>query len=230
MTNQKIYEKVAEHIKTQILKGDIKPGEKLPSAKELCERYQVSRSTVREALSALQVIGLIETRQGEGSTVRTVNPEDFKLPNFQQVLLTKETLLELLEARNLLEVSIAGLAAINRTESDLEKLVLILESMEEHLHDEQQSRLLDMQFHLAIATSSQNSILLRMLESISEPMEKSMKDIRKVSFNKEFSDSVLAGHQNVYFAIAEGNAELAEQMMKDHLNHFFIWMKEYYKR
>ena len=65
MTTVRIYEKISDHIKQQILSGKLKPGDKLPSDKELCELYSVGRSTIREALSVLKIMGLIESRQGE---------------------------------------------------------------------------------------------------------------------------------------------------------------------
>ena len=93
MSTVRIYEQIADHIKQQILDGKLKPGEKLPSDKELCQLYSVGRSTIREALSALKIIGLIETRQGEGSTICKINPEDVEMPDFSGLLLSDKTIL-----------------------------------------------------------------------------------------------------------------------------------------
>jgi GntR family transcriptional repressor for pyruvate dehydrogenase complex len=86
-----MYEIIAEQIKNQIMSGALKPGERLPTSKELSERYQVGRSTVREALSALEVMGFIETRQGEGSTVKIFKSEDVGMPDFQSFLVSRIT-------------------------------------------------------------------------------------------------------------------------------------------
>ncbi|WP_331436811.1 FadR/GntR family transcriptional regulator [Gordoniibacillus kamchatkensis] len=117
--NRKIYEKIAAHLEEQIAGGVLKPGDKLPSTKELSESYQVGRSTIREALSALKAKGLLDIHQGEGSYVRKVEPGDVQLPKLATLLLSKESVLELLEARKALETANAGIAAAKRTEADL---------------------------------------------------------------------------------------------------------------
>jgi GntR family transcriptional repressor for pyruvate dehydrogenase complex len=219
----KIYENIAKHIKQQILNGDLAPGQRLPSVKELCDRYDVSRPSVREALSALKVMGLIETKQGEGSTVKAYTPMDIDMSDFQQVLINDETMLELVEAREALELTNSRLAAVKRTNEDLKKLQEIINKMEFNLltKDIKESEQLDMLFHLTIAQSTHNSIIVRLLETISAPLAKSMQEIRKLCYSDlDFHQILFDMHRAIYLAILKGEPSLAEQAMLNHLSHF----------
>ncbi|WP_338450096.1 FadR/GntR family transcriptional regulator [Niallia oryzisoli] len=230
INRQKIYEIIAEQIKDQILSGALKPGERLPTGKELCEMYQVGRSTVREALSALEIMGLIETRQGEGSTVKKFNPEDVGLPDFQQILISEETIIELMEARKSLELSNARLAAQKRTEEDLKKLEDNLKTMELNITNKKESKRIDMLFHQIVAQSTQNTIMARLLETISDSMDKAMEEIRRITFdNPVLTKKILEEHRQIYHAIVEQNPLLAQQKMAEHLDHFEGAMKNYYQ-
>lgn len=230
INRQKIYEVIATQIKQKIMNGDLKPGDRLPTGKELCEMYQVGRSTVREALSALEIMGLIETRQGEGSTVKAWKPEDVELPNLQDYLISEETVLELMEARKALEISISRMAAIKRTEEDLKKLEENLNNMELNITNAKESKKIDMFFHKILAQSTHNSIMVRLLETISEQMDKAMEEIRRISFNRPgLTKRILEEHRSIYQAVVEKNPILAQQNMLDHLEHFENEMIEYYE-
>jgi len=221
MTTVRIYEKIADHIKQQILDGKLKPGDKLPSDKELCQHYSVGRSTIREALSALKIMGLIESRQGEGSTICKVDPEDVKMPDFSGFLLSDQSILELMEARKLLEISNAEVAASRRTDEDLMKFQQILNRMQVHLLNEEESKKEDMLFHHTIAEATHNTIMVKLLETISEQMDKAMREIRRAGFlNPASAQRLLAEHTAIYQAIKDQDAEKAQQSMKSHLEYF----------
>jgi GntR family transcriptional regulator, transcriptional repressor for pyruvate dehydrogenase complex len=230
INRQKIYEVIAEQIKQQIMNGDLKPGDRLPTGKELCEMYQVGRSTVREALSALEIMGLIETRQGEGSTVKTWKAENMEFPNLQDFLISEETVLELMEARKSLEISISRMAAVKRTEEDLKKLEANLKSMEQNLTNANESKRIDMLFHKILARSTHNSIMVHLLETISDQMDKAMEEIRRITFGSpSLSERILKEHRSIYEAVVDQDLTLAQQKMLDHLGHFESEMIEYYK-
>lgn len=221
MTTEKIYEKIAEHIKQQIFTGSLKPGEKLPSDKELCQLYSVGRSTIREAMSALKIMGLLESRQGEGSYVKIYNSEDVGMPDFSGFLLSDETILELMEARKSLELSNVELAASKRTDENLKKFQEILHQMEFNLINEDESEKADMLFHRTLAEATQNSIMVRLLDTIAEQMEKAMREIRRMGFsNPSTANRLLKEHKKIYQAIVKQDIEKAHKYMKDHLEHF----------
>ncbi|WP_413376702.1 FadR/GntR family transcriptional regulator [Alkalihalobacillus sp. 1P02AB] len=228
MTSLRIYEKIADHIKQQILEGQLKPGEKLPSDKELCELYSVGRSTLREALSALKIMGFIETRQGEGSTVCKIDPQHIGMPDFTGLLLSDKSILELVEARKSLEISNVELAASKRTDNDLKKFEEIINQMELKVLNKEESEKEDMIFHQTIAKATQNSIMVQLIETISIQMEKAMREIRRMGFiNPKSTNILLEEHKRIYQAIAEQDVEKAHKSMKDHLERFEYELQNY---
>jgi GntR family transcriptional repressor for pyruvate dehydrogenase complex len=218
---RKIYEEIADVIKEQITSGKLQPGEKLPSTRELSERFQVGRSTMREALSALKAMGLVEIHQGEGSYVRKLDPADVEMPQLEALIMSRTTILELLEARQSLEVSNAGLAADKRTEEDLMVFEQILERMKENLGNEEEGEKADILFHLTLAEATHNSIMVRLLEAISTQIELAIRETRRIQMysNKSVSSQLWKEHQEVYEAIKDGDAALAQEKMKQHLFH-----------
>ncbi|WP_026326580.1 FadR/GntR family transcriptional regulator [Paenibacillus ginsengihumi] len=221
ITTRKIYEAIAEQIKDMIVGGDLKPGDKLPSTKELSERFQVGRSTVREALSALKAMGLVEIRQGEGSYVRSIEYKDVELPQYDAVLMSRETVLELIEARKALEISNAALAAEKRSDEDLAKFEAVLQRMREHIGDEEEGERSDMAFHLVLAEATHNSIMVRLIESISAQMQTAIRQTRRLQMyaSREVSSQLLAEHRAIYEAVKAGDPAAAQECMREHLLH-----------
>lgn len=134
---KKIYEEVAEAILHMIQTGQLKPGDKLDSVQQLAENFQVGRAAIREALTALRAMGLIEMKQGEGTYVREFDPAMLSFPISAAVLMNKEDVVHLLEVRKLLEVGAAGVAARRRTEEDLRAMKSTLEQMRQAIGDEE---------------------------------------------------------------------------------------------
>ncbi|MEI7024906.1 FadR/GntR family transcriptional regulator [Paenibacillus sp. y28] len=221
ITSRKIYEQVAERIRQQITEGRLQPGQKLPSARELSEVYQVGRSTVREALSALKAMGLVEIHHGEGSFVRELDSSSLVMPQIDTLLLSKDTVLELIEARKALEVSNAGIAAQKRTEDNLREMKALLTLMEQHLGDESVGEQADMQFHLALAKATRNSIMVRLLETISGQMEAAIHETRRLEMyaSKSVSEQLWREHEAVYHAVLARDSAAAQEAMQLHLFH-----------
>ncbi|GIP35258.1 FadR/GntR family transcriptional regulator [Paenibacillus sp. J2TS4] len=221
ISNRKIYEEIADQIKKQIVGGGLPPGTKLPSTRELSESYQVGRSTVREALSALKAMGLVEIRQGEGSYVRCFDPEDLAMPGLESILMSRTTVLELLEARQSLEISNAGLAATKRTEEDLRTFEFILSTMEENIGNEEEGEKYDLLFHMALARATHNSIMVRLLETISSQVELAIRETRRLQLYSKTSASkrLWMEHKEIYEAVQAADANLAQDKMRTHLYH-----------
>lgn len=108
---KKIYEEVADALLDMIKNGELKPGDKLDSVHALSESFQVSRSAVREALSALKAMGLVEMKQGEGTYLKEFELNQISQPLSAALLMKKEDVKQLLEVRKLLEIGVASLAA-----------------------------------------------------------------------------------------------------------------------
>ncbi|WP_338450116.1 FCD domain-containing protein [Niallia oryzisoli] len=133
-----------------------------------------------------------------------------------------------MEARKSLEISISRMAVIKRTEEDLKKLEENLNNMELNITNANESKKIDILFHRILAQSTHNSIMVRLLETISEQMDKAMEEIRRISFNRPgLTKRILEEHRSIYQAVVEKNPILAQQNMLDHLEHFENEMIEY---
>ncbi|WP_326847700.1 FadR/GntR family transcriptional regulator [Priestia endophytica] len=216
---RKIYEQVAEELLLNIKNGDLKPGDKLDSVWQLAENFQVGRSAIREALSALRAMGLIEMRQGEGTFVREFDPSMISLPITTAVLMKKEDIENLLEVRKVLEVGASGAAASKRTEEDLINMKNILEKMLNSVGDEELGEKADFQFHLAVAKASQNPLLVGLMNNVGEMMLQSMRETRRVwLYSKETTSQRLYDeHMQIYKAIEAMDVRRAQDLMISHL-------------
>ncbi|AKO91468.1 FadR/GntR family transcriptional regulator [Priestia filamentosa] len=216
---RKIYEQVAEELLLNIKNGDLKPGDKLDSVWQLAENFQVGRSAIREALSALRAMGLIEMRQGEGTFVREFDPSMISLPITTAVLMKKEDIENLLEVRKVLEVGASGAAASKRTEEDLTNMKNILEKMLNSVGDEELGEKVDFQFHLAVAKASQNPLLVGLMNNVGEMMLQSMRETRRVwLYSKETTSQRLYDeHMQIYKAIEAMDVRRAQDLMISHL-------------
>ncbi|GBF12489.1 FadR/GntR family transcriptional regulator [Tepidibacillus infernus] len=215
---QKIYERVAEQLKEMIINGDLKPGERLLSVRELAEQLQVGRSAVREALTALNAMGLVEIRQGEGTFVKKYTESDLVSFDIFTLLLDFEQIQSLLEIRKILEVSAAELAAERRTNEDLFHLEQALKKMEVDLSNLDANEEADWMFHYALSKATKNNMLVYIIENISDAIKKSLRTSRKVLFSMpKTPERLLTEHQNIYQAVEQKDAELAASLMFQHL-------------
>jgi len=210
------YEQIAEHIKRLILDGELKEGDKLPSTRELSERFGVGRSTTREALSALKAMGLIDIRQGGHCTVLRVPTS-----GLESLRVNQRTILELLEARKSFEISNAGLAASKRDDADLDAFRSMLLEMESHLGDESAGERTDLAFHRQLAKATHNSILLTLFDTVSSQMELAIRETRRAELyaNRSVSDRLYREHRAIFEAVERGDAAAAEARMREHLQH-----------
>lgn len=151
---RRLYIEVANQIENQIRSGNIKTGERLPSERDLASRFEVSRPTIREAMIALEIAGLVEIRTGSGI---------YALPTNDQALSRQlddvPGPFEVLEARLLVEPEAVSLAAARITSNQLEVLEKALKVMESADSDEHQKEQADELFHCTIATATNNSAL-----------------------------------------------------------------------
>ncbi|MCA9876631.1 MAG: FadR family transcriptional regulator [Thermomicrobiales bacterium] len=160
---------IARRLVDHLLSGNIAPGSRLPSERQLAEAFGVGRSAVREALAALSLIGLIEIRHGDGTYLKRADSP--LLPQVVEwgLLLGEQHTADLIEARQRIEVVVAGLAAERRSESDLAVLEVCLARMGEQAAPGGDSAAFvdaDVEFHLALAEAAGNSALRDVLASI----------------------------------------------------------------
>lgn len=226
---RKTSEIVADDLEKQIKEGSLKPGDRIPTIDQLAVQYGVGKSTVREALSQLKARGFIQPRQGEGTFVK----QDAKgaLSNIPLPLSgDPEALVQLLEVRQLIEGGCAAAAAKHADEQDLLRLFNILKKMEAAIDNEELSRLYDIQFHMGIAQASKNPFLVKIMETMSEAMNATIRDSRSLWMyeSQQQNMQLYLDHKSIYDAISESNSELAQLRISAHLDNVVAALKEYH--
>lgn len=199
-------EAVLTDLRAAIEGNDLPVGTKLPAEAALAGRYGVSRSVIREALRSTNALGLTETRTGRGTFVvatRTNTEPAFGRYSVQA----------LREARPHIEVPAAGLAALRRTDEQLERLRALVSGMDV-VNDPSEWVRLDGEFHLCIAQSSGNVVFASVVDDIREALSEQSKMLNTAPGRREASS---AEHKAIVAAIAEGSAEGASAAMAEHL-------------
>lgn len=227
---KKIYEQVAEALHEKIRSGVLKPGDKLDSVEMLAENFKVGRSAVREALSALRTLGIIEIRQGEGTYVKQFEPNDLRFPLSIAMLMNSKDVMNLLEVRKIIEIGAAAAAARKRNAENLIMLEKALEEMRIQHGNEDLGERSDLNFHLAVASSTQNMILVKLLTDISALMGETMKETRRIWFSSRETtrENLHEEHLAVYRAILSQDVEGAKQAMSNHLENVEKVIQKYF--
>ena len=219
MKQVKLYQQVEERLAEEIVNGVFKPGDMLPAERDLMERFNVGRPSIREAVFSLSKRGLIEV--GSGRRPRVLQPSfDIVLRELnlivRQVLNTPENIMHLMEIRRLLECSLARKAAFEATGSQIEDLRAKLEDNEQALGHLQRFWETDAAFHASIARMSGNPIL----PTIVDLVLKWLIDNRRVTISEPGSDeTAFRHHQAIFEAIERRNPDNAENAMQTHLQH-----------
>lgn len=216
---RKIYEEIVEQIRNLIISGELKPGDRLPPERDLVERLQVSRASIREALSALEMMGLLEVRSGEGTYIRKLRSESVVAPLAWMLSMEKGTVLELLEVRKILEVQAVVLAAERANEADFKELAAALDDMKSALqHSAWGGEKADHRFHYAITRATKNKILIRLMDTISDLVEHMLKTSRSKLYEGRYTpDLLFQEHVGIYEAIKVRDSAKARDLMLLHL-------------
>ncbi|AFM01151.1 MULTISPECIES: FadR/GntR family transcriptional regulator [Desulfitobacterium] len=215
---RKIYEEIVEQIRELVARGELKPGDRLPSERDLVERLKVSRASIREALSALELMGLLEVRSGEGTFVRKLRSESVVAPLAWMLTMEKGTVLELLEIRKILEVQAVGMAAERAEGEDLRELSAALERLQDDLNSPTSDGSSDHRFHYAITRATKNKIMIRLMDTISDLMKYSLKTSRSKLYEGKYTPALLfQEHKKIYEAIMAKDIQGAKDFMLAHL-------------
>lgn len=215
---KKIYQEVVEQIRELIAEGTLHPGDKLISERELAEKLGVGRSAVREAFRALETMGLIDIRPGEGTFVRQASAHKLIEPLATVMLMEKKHNRDILEIRKIIEVGAAGLAAERRTEEELIHIGEALDQMEKDAASGASGEDSDYHFHKAVAEAAHNPLIIRLWLTVGDSMQQAMKVARNKFFNAiGTKDRLLEEHRKIYEAIKEKDAAKASEYMLDHL-------------
>jgi len=205
VAREKLAVTVAQQIRDTV--RGLSPGTRLPSLAVLSGQLGVGRSTVREALTGLEAMGIIEVRHGQGVFVADTVPA---------VPLADSLTPIAVEARTLVEIELAGLAARRRTDDELDEMHRLLAKHAEHLAAREGPIVATSQFHLAVIEAAHNDILAAVV-----------RPFLKVAFERgpalyqtepEYADRELAEHRAVLDAITAGDEAVARDRMRDHLS------------
>ena len=209
----KVYEEVAKQIERLILKK-LKPGDKLPSERELAEILQVSRSSIRDAIRGLELVGLVEPRQGTGTIVRE-RPTESSVNPFADALKRRQGLVtELLDFRKMLEPPLAARAAANASAEEISEMEDILQRQQETQSRGDAAIGEDAEFHYSIALASGNSVVLKVIDTLMDLL----RDTREHSLQVEGrAQKSLAGHRRILAAVKRHDAEAAKSAMRRHI-------------
>jgi GntR family transcriptional regulator, transcriptional repressor for pyruvate dehydrogenase complex len=209
----KVYEEVAKQIERLILKK-LKPGDKLPSERELAEILQVSRSSIRDAIRSLELVGLVEPRQGAGTIVRERSPESSVNPFTDTLKRRQELVTELLDFRKMLEPPLAARAATHASAEDISEMEEILQRQEEKQDQGNVASAEDAEFHYSIALASGNSVVLKVIDTLMDLLRETRENSLQVLGRSQKS---LAGHRRILAAIKRHDAEAAKAAMRRHI-------------
>jgi GntR family transcriptional regulator, hexuronate regulon transcriptional repressor len=209
---RKLYRQVADSVMASIKGGDHKPGSRLPSERDLAVAYKVSRPTVREAMIALEIRGLVESRHGSGIYVTEHPPaqigaDDLDIGAF-----------ELTEARRLFEGEAAALAATTITDEQVAELETIIADMIKENNRKQTGEMADRRFHVAIARATRNTAITTVIENLWDIRYKSplcrhmLERARSMGVQPRISE-----HRRILAALKKHDPKAARAAMRDHL-------------
>ncbi len=205
----KYYEKIIASISDMIASEELKPGDLLPSERELAEQFQLSRVPVREALKILEFLGVIKYIPGKGMQVQRIEIPSLLSKMFFGINATYDTIRQLFEIRLLIEPYAAAQAALCATPEDLKKIYGALT-----VNETDSPSNLSMNFHQAIIAASHNQLLSEIYKFLYTLLELSR---RSSDLNSRYNNSPLRFHLDIYTAIREGNSAAAEKLMREHL-------------
>lgn len=213
MSIKRLYEKVTESLATDILGGVYNIGDRLPSERDLATSFSVSRQTIREAMIALEVDGLIEVVTGSGNYIKALQRKDGVAAPMDVGPF------ELLEARAHVEGEAAAIAALHITDEQIAALEVLVAEMEaENARDVIMSEDADRRFHLAIAEATQNSAMIYLVEELWRARQRSQQSIKLLEHSRaEGVKPRIDEHAAIVEALRARNADAARHAMRTHL-------------
>lgn len=211
---KRIYEDIVGQIQGLLADGELKSRDQLPPERELSERFEVSRTSVREAIRALESMGLVESRSGEGTYV-AASVEALLSPLASALRQQKDPILEVFEARKILEPEIAALAAERATARQVQQLEAILEKQARQIASGETGVESDTAFHSALAQAARNRVFLRLNAALVD----SLRATRERSLQTQGRPvRSLAGHREILKAVRAKDPAKARQAMLGHLD------------
>ncbi len=218
VSRQRLYEQVAAQIEMMIRNGELVAGDPLPAERELLERFGVGRVTIREALLSLQQKGLVQVSNGERARVTRPSADSLmgSLTGAAYVYLSdKEGVRHFQDLRSMVEIAMVRFAALNASKEDLVRIGDALKRNRAAKDDPTIFSETDVEFHQEIARVSRNPLLIGGYKALNGWLTEQREQAIEVEGAK---DTAIEAHQQIFLAIAAGDADGAEKMMHDHLD------------
>ena len=181
---------------------------------ELAERFGVSRSSLRDAIRTLELVGMVEARQGEGTVIADVSPDALVVPLASILIRKRELVADLLDVRRMLEPALAARAAVHATSEEIAHLQDVLRRQEAKVRAREPAIEEDAEFHYGLAVAAGNAVVRRVVDVLMDLLRESRARALQVPGRAERS---LAGHRRVLRAIEQRDAAAAEAAMNRHL-------------
>jgi len=214
LNKQNYSDQIITEIKNMIERGELKPGDKLPPERELAVKWGVSRLPIREALKTLQFIKVLEGRQGEGYTVKSLDHARL-LDLIEETSEVEKIMDDYTEVRLTLEVKAAELACLRRTERDLERMAKAIEEMEDELREDPQGGVRgSLRFHDALLGASHNKLIQSIYYFYNEIVYEGRLRTKKIPGSYE---EALRAHKAIFAAIRDRDSITAAELMKEHI-------------
>jgi GntR family transcriptional regulator, transcriptional repressor for pyruvate dehydrogenase complex len=211
----RLFEQIVQQVEDSILKGQLKPGDRLPAERDLAQRFGVSRTAVREAVKTLREKGLVEAYSGRGTFVTNGTSQAIRQSLDLMIRINQqEGSANLAELRLVLEPEIAGLAASRIEDQLLTTMREAVAVMERNLHDPDAYVEADLDFHLALAEAAGNPLILSLLDSIVGLLREQRSRIFNVDGGPERGQF---HHKRILAAIEQRDSEAARDAMRAHL-------------
>jgi GntR family transcriptional repressor for pyruvate dehydrogenase complex len=205
---------VMDQLRKMIIKGDLPGGEFLPSRKSLAQQFGVGLSTIHEALQALTALGMVESYPGKGTWVREEATNTFFPTSAIKARLGDLQAHQVYETRSVIEVALTEFAARRATEQEIEEIWAALRKMQSSIYDDDSFVQADMEFHMAVAKASHNTMLGNFYHLVREMLVEVISEVVKLPSAKE---DAITLQQEIVEAIQSHDPQLARQVAIKHL-------------
>lgn len=216
--HKKTYQYVFDYFSEQILSGELKVGDKIPPEREIAEKLDVSRNSIREVMHMLEINGLLECRQGSGNYVRC-EPQEYMSTFINMVMsLSSISYTEVYHIRMGYETVALKLAISQATEEEIERMHELLVKMDE-ITNPVESAQLDIEFHNTLINASHNRMIILYTTMLKDLMHQFIADFRvKIMEDKMRSEALKRSHWNIYDALVDKDFVAGSSAMQKHFD------------